>query len=87
MILATAEGHESVVQSLLATNKVDVNYQTEVFYFPYLPEYSCLLILQDTGWSALFFAYGKSREGIMKLLLEYGADVHLRDRVGCITSY
>lgn len=41
--------------------------------------HSCV---QDKGWSALFFAYANEHiDGVAKLLLEYEADITLKDKV------
>ncbi len=40
--------------------------------------------MQYKQWSALFFACEGKHDGIEKLLLEYGADVNLKDSVSIL---
>ena len=37
--------------------------------------------MQDKKWSALFYAYEGGHHGTVKLLIEYGADETLKDKV------
>ena len=40
-----------------------------------------IFLIQDMLWSALFHAYANGHNGVVKLLLEYGANEDLRDKV------
>ena len=47
--------------------------------------FNLLLFVQDMKWSALFYAYKNGHWNTVRLLLEYGANPDLRDKV-CIQT-
>ena len=80
-MLATHCGHKEVIQSLLK-KKANPNITDEVGLCLHVwIVYHCLLCVQMTGRSAIFFAVENGNVKIAKLLISGGADVDLKDKV------
>ena len=79
-MVATDKGHVETVKLLLEA-KASVNYTEEVSHQTVLIHNGKVALSQSSGWSALFFAAKKGHLAIVKLLLEYEADMSLKAKV------
>ena len=90
LALASWKGHKQTVDVLLkAGAKPDIQDQVRGCTCVYDDQWDenhqeaslCFSFLQGKGWTALFFATAEGHVDIVKMLLEYGTEVNIKDRV------
>ena len=84
LMLATKEGHASVVKTLLV-GRADPNITDKVYccLLHVWMMYILLLIVcaQTSGWTAIFFAVEQGNLEITELLIKGGAKLDIKDNV------
>ena len=81
LMLATLHGHKEVVKTLVE-KKADLNLTDMVGLCLHVwIMYHCSLCVQNTGWTALYFAAKVGDVETLRILLEGGANVEIKDKV------
>ena len=86
IMIATKCGNQKITK--LLTKRVDLNIQAEkvsgtIKYIKLITSLNCTLILQYANWTALMFAVKDGNLDSVKLLLQNGANVYIKDSVSC----
>ena len=84
LTLAIQRGHKNIAFTLIKEKAADLNITDKVLMqLTVGNNYShyCILCVQTTGWSALFFAANLGFTDVARQLLDRGADVTLKDKV------
>ena len=80
-MLATQHGHKDIIKVLVEKKANPNNTDVVGLCLHVWIMYHCSLRVQNTGWTALYFAAKVGDVETLRILLEGGANVEIKDKV------